>query len=161
MIVRHADLADAPAMTDLQNAIIRIGGTTAHQRERSIDEVAAAYLTGSQKLCAHVATDGDQLLGFQVVGFYPDMPKGWGDIGTFVRPDIQRGGVGAALFTATLAWAREHRIVSLMAVIRADNAVGLGYYARRGFVDHGTEADMTLTDGRIVGRQVKRFDVPA
>jgi GNAT superfamily N-acetyltransferase len=161
MIVRQAELRDAAGMAALQNAVIRIGGTTAHEVERSVDEVAQAYLTGPTVLCAHVAEDQGRITGFQVLGLYPDMSERRGDIGTFVHPDFQRGGVGAALFAATVAWARAHGVPVLLAVIRADNRVGLGYYSRRGFVDCGTEPDITLKDGRVVGRIVKRFDVSA
>jgi len=159
MIVRKAVPADAAGMTELQNAVIRIGGTTAHEVERSAEDVAQAYLTGPHALCAHVAEDQGRILGFQVLGLYSGMPDRWGDIGTFVHPDVQRGGVGAALFAATVAWARAHGVPTLLAVIRADNVVGLGYYTKRGFVDWGTEPDITLKDGRIVGRIAKRFDV--
>lgn len=159
MIVRKAELRDAPGMAEMQNLVIRIGGTTAHEVERSADEVARAYLTGPNVLCAHVAEDQGRIIGFQVVGLYPDMPDRWGDIGTFVHPDIQRGGVGGALFAATVDWARAHGVPTLLAVIRADNTVGLGYYSKRGFVDWGSEPDITLKDGRVVGRIAKRFDV--
>ena len=159
MIVRSAEPYDVAGMTEMQNLIIRIGGTTAHEVERSLAEVARAYLTGPNVLCAHVAEDEGRIIGFQVLGLYPGMPDRWGDIGTFVHPDVQRGGVGAALFAATVKWAQAHGVPTLLAVIRADNVVGLGYYARRGFVDWGTEPDITLKDGRVVGRIAKRFDV--
>lgn len=159
MIVRPAELRDATGMTTLQNAVIRIGGTTAFEVERSVDEVTQAYLTGPHALCAHVAEDGGRIVGFQVLGLYPGIPDRWGDIGTFVHPDVQRGGVGATLFAATVDWARAHGVATLLAVIRADNRVGLGYYGKRGFVDWGSEPDLTLKDGRRVARIAKRFDV--
>ena len=159
MIIRQSGLRDAQGMTDLQNAVIRIGGTTAHEDERSVEEVARAYLTGPNVLCAHVAEVQGRIVGFQVLGLYPGIPDRWGDIGTFVHPKIQRGGVGAVLFAATVDWARAHGVPVLLAVIRADKVVGLGYYAKRGFVDWGTEPDITLKDGRVVGRIRKRFDV--
>lgn len=159
MIVRPAELRDAPGMAALQNAVIRIGGTTAHEVEREVAELTQAYLTGPNVLCAHVAEEDGRIIGFQVLGLYPGIPDRWGDIGTFVHPDTQRGGVGAALFAATLDWARGHGVPTLLAVIRADNRVGLGYYTKRGFVDWGTEPDITLKDGRVVGRIAKRYDV--
>ena len=159
MIIRMAGPRDASGMTDLQNAVIRVGGTTAFEVARSVDAVTQAYLTGSQALCAHLAEAEGRILGFRVLGLYPGMPDRWGDIGTFVHPDIQRGGIGAALFAATLRWARANRVPTLLAVIRADNRVGLGYYAKCGFVDWGSEPDITLQDGRVVGRVTKRLDV--
>ena len=159
MIVRRAGLADAAGMTGVQNTVIRIGGTTAYEVERTVDQVAADYLTGADALCAHVAIEAGRVIGFQVLGANPDLPQGWCDIGTFVQPGLQRGGVGAALFAATQGWARAQGIVTLNATIRADNTVGLGYYAKRGFVNYATEPDLTLKDGRVVGRISTRFDL--
>ncbi len=51
MIIRPALPGDAAAMTALQNRIIRIGGTTAHQVEHSVEEVREAYITGAGVVC--------------------------------------------------------------------------------------------------------------
>jgi len=159
MIVRPAELYDAEAMTDLQNAVIRNGGTTAFEVERTADEVAQDYLIASTALCARIAEADGRIAGFQTMGHYAEMPERWGVIGTFVHPDLQRGGVGAALFSATRDWARINDVPTILAVIRADNVVGLGYHAGRGFFGCGTERDITLKDGRVVGRIAKRFNV--
>lgn len=159
MIVRPATPADAPAMTALQNEIIAIGGTTAYQQPRSEDEVREDYITAPEAICCLVALDADGLIGFQAVGRWPGLPDGWADIGTFVSPSRQRSGAGAALFAATVLAARSAGIVTLNATIRADNAPGLGYYARRGFRDYGSDPDWALDDGRVVGRIHRRFDL--
>lgn len=159
MIVRRAIPADVPAMTALQNAIIRRGGTTAHEVERTDAEVRAAYIDGPTVLCCHVAENAGRILGFQVLGRYPGLLEGWGELGTFVDVTLQRGGVGVALFAATVEAARGFGLLTLDATIRADNAAGLGYYSRRGFVDYAVEPDFALRDGRVVGRIRKRFDL--
>ena len=99
------------------------------------------------------------MIGFQSLGRHPALPEGWGDIGSYVSPDYQRTGAGAALFDATLAAARQAGVVTINAAIRADNAPGLGYCTRRGFVDYGADPDFALKDGRVVGRVLKRFDL--
>ena len=159
MRVRAALPADAPAMSALQNQIIRIGGTTAHQTEQDAGFVALHYVTGPEVICCHLAEDGTGLIGFQSLGHHPALPEGWGDIGSYVSPDRQRTGAGAALFEATLVAARQAGIVTINAAIRADNQLGLGYYTQRGFVDHGAEPGFALADGRVVGRVFKRFDL--
>lgn len=158
MIVRPALPSDAAAMATLQNRIIRIGGTTAHQAEHSPEEVRAAYVTGPGVLCCHVAEDGG-ILGFQAVGQWDGLPPGWGDIGTFVDPDVQARGIGAALFAATLAACRRAGLTAINAMIRADNVPGLAYHARTGFADHAADPGWALDDGRVVGRVSRRFDL--
>jgi L-amino acid N-acyltransferase YncA len=160
MIIRQAGGLDCPAMCDLLNAIIRKGGTSAFEVEKTPEEVADWYLTGSYAHLCHVAEGaGRVVVGYQTVSRYGDLPAGWGDIGTFVAPDMQRAGAGAALFVATCAAARMAGLTALNATIRADNAPGLGYYARRGFVDYAADHGFALRDGRVVGRIHKRFDL--
>ena len=64
-------------------------------------------------------------------------------------------------FTATdqLGVSDNTGIITLNATIRADNVPGLGYYARRGFIDYGSDPAWALDDGRVVGRVNKRFDL--
>lgn len=158
MIVRPARPEDAPAMVALLNRIIAIGGTTAHETPFTAAAVVQHYIKGEEPICCHVALDAG-LVGFQSVGRNPALPAGWGDIGTFVDPDRQRGGAGAALFAATVAAARAAGLRVLNATIRADNAPGLGYYARRGFTEYATDPGFALKDGRVVGRVSRRFDL--
>jgi GNAT superfamily N-acetyltransferase len=155
MIVRPALPGDAAAMAALQNRIIRIGGTTAHQVEHSVDEVRDAYVTGAGVVCCHVAEHGG-IVGFQAV---ERMPGGWGDIGTFVDPNVQAKGIGAALFAATVAACRAAGLKAINATIRADNVPGLAYYARIGFTDYARDDGWALDDGRVVGRISRRFNL--
>lgn len=157
MIIRPALPSDAPAMCELLNKIIAIGGTTAHQSPFTPDQVLHHYVQDA--LTAFVAEEEGRILGFQATDTNPDLPPGWGDIGTFVDPTLQRGGVGAALFAATTVAAKAIGLTTLNATIRADNAPGLGFYTRRGFVDYAQNPDWTLKDGRVVGRVSKRFDL--
>ena len=159
MIVRPATPQDAAAMSDLQNYIIRIGGTTAHETEHDAAYVIAHYISGPGVICCHLAEDDSGLIGFQSMGRHAALPEDWGDIGSYVSPDRQRTGAGAALFAATLAAARAAGVRVINATIRADNAAGLGYYSRRGFVDYASEPEYQMKDGRRVGRISKRFEV--
>ena len=159
MILRPATVQDAPAMADLLNRIIAIGGTTAHEAPFTPQKILQHYIEGAEPICCHLAEDAQGLIGFQSVGHHPDLPAAWGDIGTFVSPDRQRSGAGAALFLATVAAARAAGLRVLNATIRADNVPGLGYYARRGFVDYAQDPDFRLKSGARVGRISRRFDL--
>ena len=159
MILRVAQRADAPDMAVLLNQIIAIGGTTAHETPFTPEQILQHYIEGDEPICCHLAEDADGLIGFQAVGRHPALPAGWGDIGTFVAPTRQRTGAGAALFAATMAAAKAAGLTTLNATIRADNGPGLGYYARRGFVDYAQDPDYRLKSGARVGRVSRRFDL--
>lgn len=158
MIIRPAGPEDAAPMAEVQNRIIRIGGTTAYQTERSMEAVRE-YIDGRNAICCHVALAEGRLIGFQAVGFWPGLPDGWGEIGTFVDPTMQDKGAGTALFAATCCVARAAGLVAINATIRADNVRGLAFYARLGFQDYGQEPDFRLNDGQRVGRVHRRFDL--
>lgn len=159
MIVRPAQSGDAGAMATLLNRIIAIGGTTAHETPFTPADIIAHYISGPDTICCHLAEAAGALAGFQAVGRHAGLPEGWGDIGTFVAPGQQRGGIGAALFAASLAACRAAGLIALNATIRADNLPGLGYYARRGFADYDHDPGFALKDGRVVGRVSRRFDL--
>lgn len=156
---RPTTAADIPALCALQGRIVRIGGTTAREVPLEEDAFAAFYLTGPDVVCCHTAVLDARAVGFQSVCLYPGLPAGWGDIGTFVDPDLQRSGAGQALFAATLAAVRKAGLTALNATIRADNVPGLAYYARIGFRDYGAEPGYALSTGRVVGRVHRRFDL--
>lgn len=151
--------ADIPALCALQGRIVRIGGTTA--REVPLEEAAfaAVYHSGPSVICCHTAVLDGRPVGFQSVGINPDLPPRWGDIGTFVDPDLQGTGAGQVLFAATLTAVRAAGLSTLNATIRADNVPGLAYYARIGFRDYGAEPLYALSSGRVVGRVHRRFDL--
>ncbi len=159
MTIRPVVPADAAELADLLNAIIARGGTTALQTPFTAAALAAAYLTGPDVWCCHVASAGEALLGFQTLGRYPGLPADVGDIGTFTRLGATQGGIGTALFAATVARARALGLSALNATIRADNAGGLAFYTRMGFVDHDVISGVPLADGTPVDRVRKRFSL--
>lgn len=160
--IRPVTSADAPALAALLNPIIRAGGTTALQNEYTPEALDAAYLTGPNVHCCHLAEDAaGQPVAFQTLGRYPGLPEDIGDIGTFAAQDRKQTGAGTALFAATAARARELGHSAINATIRADNTGGLAFYAKQGFVDHGVSPGVSLADGTLVDRVHKRFDLRA
>lgn len=160
--VRPATRADALAMAELINAIIAIGGTTAHEDPFTAEAMDAEYVSLSQSISCVVAEDGGQLLGFQGLALpYPDdpMPPGWATIGTFARVGLTQRGVGSALFARTLSAARAAGIATIDATIRADNTGGLAFYSRLGFVDYDRLIAAPLKDGTPMDRVRKRLDI--
>lgn len=162
LILRPATATDAPEMAALLNEIIAIGGTTAYEDSFDAQTMRASYMAAPNLLCCTVAETGGALAGFQGL-FHPTevdpMPEGWAFIATFARVGGAGRGVGRALFGETLRLARAAGIKTIDATIRADNASGLGYYARLGFVDYDRLRAVPLKNGTPVDRIRKRFEV--
>ena len=155
MIIRPATPQDAAAMSALQNRIIRIGGTTAHEVEHDAAYVDLHYISGPEVICCVVAEQEGQVIGWQSVGWWREEPH----IGSFVAPGIQAMGVGAQMFALTRDLVQTAGLTVIHASIRADNAPGLAYYAKMGFADYATDPDFALSDGTVVGRVERRFDL--
>lgn len=153
MFIREARPGDAAGMTELINAVIAVGGTTAHQTPKSEARVLHDYIAGPDVLCAFVGEEAGVILGWQSVGLW----QGEADIGTFVRPGVQAKGIGSALFAATRSALQAKGVQRVMAVIRADNTAGLAYYGRMGFRDTARDPDWALSDGRVVGRVIRHL----
>lgn len=124
-------------------------------------QFSSYFLTGTNALFCHVAleTSSGDPIGFQAVGRHPDLPEGWGDIATFARLDPKVPGVGTMLFPQTLRRADDCSISVLNAMIRADNASGLAYYRKMGFLTYRTLEAVPLDNGRRVDRILKRYDL--
>jgi L-amino acid N-acyltransferase YncA len=155
MKIRPATPADAAQMTALLNAIIAIGGTTAHQHPKSEAKVRHDYIDGPDCITAVVAEKDGALLGWQTIGWW----QGEAHIGTFVAPGTQARGIGTGLFKATLTAAKAAGLTEIHATIRADNTPGLAFYARIGFTDYAHDPHWALDDGQKVGRISRRFDL--
>ncbi len=157
IVTRPATLKDVPAMCNLLNEIIEIGGTTAFETPFSEDKFAKSYLTGDDHLCCYVALDtAGQVAGYQTLLSWDALPDGWADIATFARARPKLPGVGTALFASTHAFAQNSGLVALNATIRADNTGGLAYYGKMGFETYHVEKARPLKDGTPVDRISKK-----
>uniref|UniRef100_UPI004047154B hypothetical protein n=1 Tax=Yoonia sp. TaxID=2212373 RepID=UPI004047154B len=65
---RPAVNGDAAQMVTLLNAIIAVGGTTAHQTPLDIATMRAQYIAPPALICCHVAISNGRLSGFQFLG---------------------------------------------------------------------------------------------
>jgi len=159
LAVRPFVPADAPALTDILNAIISVGGTTAYQAAFTLQHLRTAHLDGPTVLCCHTALSDGVPVGFQCLNRTDYLPDRWGDIATFTRRDHPVRGAGRALFGATMDRARALGLVTLNATIRADNVPGLAFYAALGFADYAICPAVPLADGTPVDRIRRRFDL--
>jgi ribosomal protein S18 acetylase RimI-like enzyme len=62
---------------------------------------------------------------------------GFGEIGMMVAHDWRRRGVGSALMTAAMDWARERGLHKLSLSVFVHNTAAIGLYRKLGFVEEG------------------------
>jgi GNAT superfamily N-acetyltransferase len=162
--LRPATEADALAMADLLNRIIEAGGTTAHQSRFDAERMLSHYIAPPLAISCFVAVLKDEVIGFQALErASPDwqgeskLPDDWAVIATFVGEGHRGLGIGRGLFALTLDAARAADVVAIDATIRADNPLGLAYYAQIGFADHALIKDAPLRDGTKIDRVQKVF----
>lgn len=140
-------------MTEVLNAVIALGGTTAQELPKSPSDVRREYVDGPEVLSSVAAEVEDRVIGWQSVELW----QGEAHIGSFVQPDFQAKGAGVRMFALTCEILRARGVGEILASIRADNVPGLAYYTRIGFVDFARDPDFALSDGRRVGRVHRRF----
>lgn len=157
--VRDVTQADAAELAGLLNAVIAKGGTTALEEPFTAESLAHAYLVGPDVHCCFVAmsSDSGRIEGFQTLCRYAKLPDHIADIGTFTRLGGSQRGVGTALFAATRARAAGLGLLAINATIRADNAGGLAFYGKQGFLDHEIILGVPMKNGTRVDRVVKRY----
>jgi L-amino acid N-acyltransferase YncA len=162
LTTRPATAKDATAMAVLLNEIIAIGGTTAYEEPFNSEGMDQHYVSAQNLIACTVAEQDGDLLGFQGL-FWPTeedpLPVGWAFIATFARVGRTGGGVGRALFAATVKAAHGAGVRTIDATIRADNTGGLAFYGRMGFTDYDCLAGLPLKNGTLVDRIRKRFDL--
>lgn len=157
--VRHAGGLDARPMVDLLNEVIQIGGATAMVSPVNSTDFAN-WIAKSQRSAWFVAEDAQgALLGFQWIEQVPELPPEAAEIATFTRIGKTGIGVGSALFLETCKAAKVLGYRWIRANIRADNDGGLAYYQSRGFEDYARLPNVRLSNGQVVDKILKRFEL--
>jgi hypothetical protein len=159
--IREAMTADTEPLCDILNTIINTGGMTALDTVLSYAKFIEYFLKGDRVLGCFVAEDipTGRVLGFQSLILDPDLPEAWSDIGTFTAQDPKTPGVGTALFAQTRIRTEELKLAAINATIRADNRIGLAYYAKMGFQTYKIAKGVPLKDGTPVDRISKSYFV--
>ena len=141
MKVRQAVINDATEISEFLEQLVSLGKRT-NPSDR--DYVRAHYIADSDNIQCSVAEDIDgTILGFQILKVATEgnpygVAVGWGIIGTHVRPDTARRGVGKTLFVATRKAAIDAGLKKIDATIAATNFDGQSYYDALGFHTYRT-----------------------
>lgn len=156
--VRPAGTLDTRAMAQLLNEIVAIGGTTAISKPVTGDDLVH-WMDKPRSAWFVAEDDGGDLMGFQWINEIDSLPPEAASIATFARVGKTGLGIGSALFRASCAAARTLGYTWINADIRADNTGGLAYYQSRGFEDYGRKTSVTLSDGSVVDKILKRYNL--
>ncbi|MEO1537461.1 MAG: GNAT family N-acetyltransferase [Pseudomonadota bacterium] len=147
-------------MAELLNEIISIGGTTALSKPVTASNLRDWMDRAPSKSAWHVAEEvSGSVVGFQWIEPVDYLPAEAAEIATFARVGKTGLGIGSKLFTATAEAARQLGYAWINANIRADNLSGLAYYQSRGFEAYGRNTGVTLDNGQVVDKVLKRFDL--
>lgn len=160
LITRPGTAADLRQAAEILNEIIEIGGTTARTEQTNAESLGKSLLSEDGYSAWHVIEDASgTILGFQWIGPHSGLPPEACDISTFVKPGQTGLGIGSQLFEATKQAANELGYDWINANIRADNNGGLAYYQSQGFRDWNRVEDVSLDNGMIVDKILKRYDL--
>ncbi|MAZ18202.1 MAG: GNAT family N-acetyltransferase [Ahrensia sp.] len=158
--IRPVDPGDVPALCDLLNEVIRVGGATIFERPITVEAFIDHFFKSQIQISFLVAAaDTGELLGFQVLLTHEQLPDDWADIATFARVGSQALEIGRALFAETVMIARRFGLLAINATIRADNEGGQAYYDAMGFVTYKVDEKVPLKSGYRVDRISKGYRV--
>ena len=147
-------------MADILNPLIEDGTSTAMEGAQTAADWVDLAAGADPRAACHVAeTAVGLVVGFQYIKPGKQDPEGSVQIATFARINGGGRGIGRALFAATQAAAKGLGYRQIIAVIRADNVSGLGYYAKMGFRDDHVYKAVPMADGREIDRVRKVFDL--
>jgi ribosomal protein S18 acetylase RimI-like enzyme len=85
-----------------------------------------------------IACDRDAIVGW---AFLAGLAADHADLGIAVADSIQGQGVGTALLTRLVGWARERGLTALYLMVVQDNQRAINLYKRYGFVTYDEEFD--------------------
>lgn len=143
--IRNASAADARALSELLNAIISTGGTTAMTEPVSRADMARWIVSNPAESALFLAENAKgKALGFQSIEPLDKLPREACDIATFSAQGHTQLGVGSALFEATRTQAAKLGYHWINAAILHENAGGLAYYQSRGFERYGSSETQVL-----------------
>ena len=153
--IRDVDAADAAAVVDILNPIIRTGLYTVLDTPFTVaaerDFIAGFPARGIWKVA--VDDDNGRIVAFQVLEPFASYTHAFdhvGTLGTYVDLARRGEGIAARLFDATFTAARANGYEKLFTFVRADNPAALHTYKRHGFTVIGTAARQARIAGRYV-----------
>lgn len=138
---RAATKDDAQKMSEILTEILIMQGS---DRPRDPEFITNFYIEHADNIQCTIAQNSEgTILGFQIlkrasVDNQFDVTPGWGIIGTYVKLDVGRQGIGSSLFAATKQAAERADLNKIDATIGSDNLRAQAYYDAMGFESYRT-----------------------
>ncbi|MBY5988126.1 GNAT family N-acetyltransferase [Roseovarius atlanticus] len=153
MKIRPAEAGDAKALAGIVNHYIRETTVSFTEDEKTVLEMALAVKTRDEAGHGFLVAEGDgDLLGYATYGPYRN-GSGYRETlehTVLLRAGVEGKGVGRALMAALEDHARAGGVHSLIGGISAENAGGIAFHRRIGFVEVGRVAQAGLKFGRRI-----------
>ena len=139
MIIRDAEIADLPAISEIYNALIPTTTITWREEAETLEHRAAWFENQNRAgFPVLVAAEGDQIAGFAAYEHFRGEWPGYRntvELTIHVRQGSWRQGVGTALLGELIERARTAGIHVLVAGIDAENEASIRLHERLGFVE--------------------------
>ena len=141
LAIRRATEADAEAIIAILEGIASERIYTAINRPWSADQQRQYLVSLSVREAIHVAeTERRAIIGYQTLELWAptlDSMAHVGQVGTFLRPEWRRRGVGEALFQSTVDFACKCHFLKFVIQVRSSNVSAKAFYQRLGFRECG------------------------
>lgn len=135
--IRAASESDAEAIIAILEGIASEQIYTAINKPWSAHRQRGHLRSLSPRETVQVAeTEGHVVIGYQTLELWAptvDSMAHVGQIGTFLRPEWRRQGIGEALFENTVKFARNHDFRKFVIQVRSSNVAAQNFYGRLGF----------------------------
>ena len=139
-VIRKATEADAEAIIAILEGIASERIYTAIN-PWSADRQRQHLVSLSAREAIHVAeTERQAIIGYQTMELWAptlDSMAHVGQIGTFLRPEWRRRGIGEALFRSSVVFALGRDFLKFVIQVRSSNASAQSFYQRLGFRECG------------------------
>ena len=136
-VIRTATEADAAAIIAILEGIASEQIYTAIDKPWSADQQRRYLKSLSPRETIHLAeTEREGVCGYQVLDLWAptlDSMAHVGQLGTFLRTEWRRQGIGQALFETTVEFARKQDFRKFVIQVRSSNVPAQSFYGRLGF----------------------------
>ena len=150
--IRKATADDAEAIVTVLAGIASERVYSAINRPWSAEQQRRYLMSLSEREAIHVAeTRQEGVIGYQTLERWAptiDSMAHVGQLGTFLRSEWRRQGIGEALFRGTLDFARQRDFLKFVIQVRSSNTSAQSFYRRLGFRECGRLTRQVRMDGQ-------------